>query len=191
MVLFYQNNYYIGFSQQKACWFLVSLFLYSIFCNFFKRKDFLFFNCFFNGAKLAKFIRYEALWKLYIFYHKVLGDVVKWWRFWGLWGILEIVKMRSWNILLFEEILHYAALRSEWHGSVFYLRLGFWIIFETQRLFIILMFLRKQSGNSLANWWRVCFKMFFPNGFICVVASTGSATDCGKFIGLGNKMSSL
>ena len=31
----------------------------------------------FKEAKLAKFIRYEALWKLYIFYHKVLGDVVK------------------------------------------------------------------------------------------------------------------
>ena len=73
----------------------------------------------------------------------------------------------------------------------FLLRLEIWIIFEMQRLFIILMFLRKQSGNSLANWWSVCFKMFFPNGFICVVASTGSATDCGKFIGLGNKMSSL
>ena len=25
--------------------------------------------------------------------------------------------------------------------------------------------------NSLANWWSVCFKMFFSNGFICVVAS--------------------
>ena len=38
------------------------------------------------------------------------------------------------------------------------------------------MFLRKQSRNSLANWWSVCFKMFFSNGFICGVASTGSAT---------------
>ena len=185
MVLFYHNNYYIGFSQQKACWFLVSLFLYSIFCNFFKRKDFLFFNCFFKEAKLAKFIRYEALWKLYIFYHKVLGDVVKWWRFWGLWGILEnrevvsceVVKSWSWNILLFEKILHYAALSSEWQGYVFFSRLEIWIIFETQRFFIILVFLRKQSGNSLANWWSAYFKMFFPNGFICGVASTGSATE--------------
>ncbi len=133
---------------------------------FFKRKDFLFFNCFFNGAKLAKFIRYEALWKLYIFYHKVLGDVVKRWRFWGLWGTLEIVKTWSWNILLLEKVLHCAVLRSEWQGFVFYLRLGIWIIFETQRFFIIPMFLRKQSGNSLANWWSMCFKMFFPNGFI-------------------------
>ena len=119
---------------------------------------------------MAKFIRYEALWELLFkqtfFYHKVHGDVVKWWRFWGLWGT--------------SEILHYSTLRSEWHGSVFYSRLGICfsgrIIFETQRFFIIPMFLRKQSRNSLANWWSVCFKMFFPNGFICGVASTGSAT---------------
>ena len=115
-----------------------------------------------------------------IFYHKVHGVMVKWWRFWGHWGTLEIVKMWSWNILLFEEILHFATLRSEWQSSVFYLRLGICfsgkIIFETQRFFIIPMFLRKQSMNSLANWWSVCFKMFFSNGFICGVASTGSAT---------------
>ena len=160
-------------------------------CIIFWNAKIIYYSYVFKEAKLAKFIRYEALWKLYIFYHKVLGDVVKWWRFWGLWGTLEIVKTWSWNILLYEEILHYAALRSEWHGSVFYSRLGFWIIFETQRFFIIPIFLRKQSWNSLANWWSVCFKMFFPNGFICFVASTGSATDCGKFIGLGNKMSSL
>ena len=60
--------------------------------------------------------------------------------------------MWSWNILLFKEILHYAVLRSEWHGSVFYLRLGIWIIFETQRFFIIPIFLRKQS-------WRNSFAM--------------------------------
>ena len=88
-----------------------------------------------------------------------------------------------------EPILFYASFRMTWF--YFYSRLGIWIIFETQRFFIIPMFLRKQSRNSLANWWSVCFKMFFPNGFICFVASTGSATDCGKFIGLGNKMSSL
>ena len=50
------------------------------------------------------------------FYHKVHGVMVKWWRFWGHWGTLEIVKMWSWNILLFEEILHYAVLRSEWQS---------------------------------------------------------------------------
>ena len=132
MVLFYHNNYYIGFSQQKGLLIFSKSFFYSIFCNFFNAKIF-YYSYIFKEAKLAKFIRYEALWKLYIFYHKVLGDVVKWWRFWGLWGTLEIVKTWSWNILLFEEILHYAALRSEWHGSVFYSRLGIWIIFEAQR----------------------------------------------------------
>ena len=96
-------------------------------------------------------------------------EVVKSWRY-------KVVKLWNWNLLLDKKILHYAALRSEWEGYVFCSRLGIWIIFETQRLFIILMFLRKQSGNSLANWWSVCFKMFFPNGFICGVASTGSAT---------------
>ena len=109
-------------------------------------------NCIFSITKFS-----EMWWKR--------------WRFWGLWGTLEIVKKWSWNILLYEEILHYAALRSEWHGSVFYSRLGIWIIFETQRFFIIPMFLRKQSRNSLANWWSVCFKMFFPNVVICGVAS--------------------
>ena len=74
--------------------------------------------------------------------------------------------------------LLYASFRMTWF--YFYSRLGICfsgrIIFETQRFFIIPMFLRKQSRNSLANWWSVCFKMFFPNGFICGVASTGSAT---------------
>ena len=104
---------------------------------------------------MAKFIRYEALWELLFkqtfFYHKVHGEQVKWWCFWGLWGT--------------SEILHYSTLRSEWHGSVFYSRLGICfsgrIIFETQSFFIIPMFLRKQSGNSLANWWSVCFKRIY------------------------------
>ena len=80
-------------------------------------------------------------------------------------GNCKVVKLWSWNLFLYEEILHYSTLRSEWHGSVFYLRLEICfsgkIIFETQRFFIIPMFLRKQSRNSLANWWSVCFKMFF------------------------------
>ena len=48
----------------------------------------------FKWAKLAKFIRYEALWELLFkqtfFYHKVHGEQVKWWRFWGLWGTSEM-----------------------------------------------------------------------------------------------------
>ena len=120
MLRFVQNDTVLFFYSRLGIWIILNakIFYYSYIIK---------------EAKLAKFIRFEALWKLYIFYHKVLGDVVKWWRFWGLWGTLEIVKMWSWNILLFEKILHYAALRSEWHGSVFYLRLGIWIIFETQR----------------------------------------------------------
>ena len=94
---------------------------------------------------------------------------MKWWRFWWLWGILEnrevvsceVVKSWSWNILLFEEFLHYAALRSEWQDYVFCSRLGIWIIFETQRFFIILVFLRKQSWNSLANWWSVYLNILY------------------------------
>ena len=44
---------------------------------YFLNAKVLFFHYFFKYAKLAKFIRSEASWKLYIFYHKVLGDVVK------------------------------------------------------------------------------------------------------------------
>ena len=80
-------------------------------------------------------------------------------------GNCKVVKLWSWNLFLYEEILHYSTLRSEWHGSVFYLRLEICfsgkIIFETQRFFIIPMFLRKQSMNSLANWWSVCFKRIY------------------------------
>ena len=48
---------------------------------YFLNAKFLLLNCFFKYAKLAKFIRYEALWELLFkqtfFYHKVHGDVVK------------------------------------------------------------------------------------------------------------------
>jgi len=119
------------------------------------------------------------LWKLYIFYHKVLGDVVNWWRFWGLWGTLEIVKMWSWNILLFEEILHYATLRSEWHGYVFCSRLEIWIIFETQRFFIILMFLRKQSWrNSFAM--KLCGNCIFSITKFSEMCLNDGAFDCSE-----------
>ena len=86
------------------------------------------------------------------FYHKVHGVMVKWLCFWGLWGTLEIVKMWSWNILLFEEILHYAVLRSEWHGSVFLLTIRNLNYFKRKDFFISFMFLRKRS-------WRNSFAM--------------------------------
>ena len=72
--------------------------------------------------------------------------------------------------------LLYASFRMTWF--YFYSRLGIYIIgkivFESQRFFFFncFFFLSKQSRNSLANWWSVCFKMFFSNVFICVVAST-------------------
>ena len=45
--------------------------------NYFWNAKIFYYSYIFKGAKLAKFIRFEAGWKLYIFYHKVLGDVVK------------------------------------------------------------------------------------------------------------------
>ena len=48
---------------------------------YFLDAKFLLLNYFFKYAKLAKFIRSEALWELLFkqtfFYHKVHGDVVK------------------------------------------------------------------------------------------------------------------
>ena len=68
--------------------------------EFFETQKFLLLNCFFKRAKLAKFIRYEALWKLLFkiglfFYHKVHGDGVKWFCFWGHWGTSEMFWIRD------------------------------------------------------------------------------------------------
>ena len=98
-------------------------------------------NCIFSITKFS-----EMWWKR--------------WRFWGLWGTLEIVKKWSWNILLYEEILHYAALRSEWHGSVFYSRLGIWIILNAKIFYYsyiikeakLAKFIRFEAGWKLM-WW--------------------------------------
>ena len=117
--MFFSNGFICGVASTGSATVYENYF-YALLFYFLNAKVFIL-ELLFKWAKLAKFIRSEASWKLYIFYHKVLGDVVKRWRFWGLWGTLEIVKTWSWNILLFEEILHYAALRSEWHGSVFLL----------------------------------------------------------------------
>ena len=122
-----------------------------------KRKDFII-ELLFKYAKLAKFIRYEALWELLFkqtfFYHKVHGEQVKWWRFWGFWGT--------------SEILHYSTLRSEWHGSVFYLRLGICfsgrIIFETQRFFFLNCFFKWAKLAKFIRFealWELLFKQTF------------------------------
>ena len=99
----------------------------------FEMQRFFFLNCFFKWAKLAIFIRYEAMW----WRMKDEGCGVKsmsregvscelWVMSYELWVVSYEcgVKLWSWNILLYEEILHCAVLRSEWQGYVFCSRLG-------------------------------------------------------------------
>ena len=71
---------------------------------------------------MAKFIRFEAGWKLYIFYHKVLGDVVKTMALLrALRNIRDVLASAQVfqfmyvekNLFYYKEILHYATLRSE------------------------------------------------------------------------------
>ena len=70
----------------------------------------------------------------------------------------EVMKLWNWNLLLDKKILHYAVLRSEWHGSVFLLTIRNLNYFKRKDFFISFMFLRKQSWrNSFAlkrggNW---------------------------------------
>ena len=62
------------------------------------------------------------------------------------------VKSWSWNILLYEEILHCAVLRSEWQGYVFYSRLGIYIIggffLKRKDFFSWIAFLSKLSWRN-------------------------------------------
>ena len=93
MALFYHNNYYIGFSQQKACWFLVSLFFMVFsFVLFFETKKIIYYYYVFKEAKLAKFIRFEAGWKLYI-------SITKFWRCGEMMAILMALRNigKSWS----------------------------------------------------------------------------------------------
>ncbi len=64
MLRFVQNDTVLFFYSRLGIWIILNakIFYYSYIIK---------------EAKLAKFIRFEAGWKLYIFYHKVLGDVVK------------------------------------------------------------------------------------------------------------------
>ena len=123
MLCFVQNDTVLFCTQELEIWTI----------SVFKRKDFFILIMFlrkqsWRNSFAMKRGENDAGYEVRVkrceyFYHKVHGVMVKWWRFWGLWGTLEIVKMWSWNILLFEEILHYAVLRSEWHGSVLYSRI--------------------------------------------------------------------
>ena len=69
----YENYFY----AQPPCMKII----FMLFCFIFETQRFLLLNCFFKYAKLAKFIRYEALWELLFkqtfFYHKVHGEQVK------------------------------------------------------------------------------------------------------------------
>ena len=69
--------------------------------------------------------------------------------------------------------LLYASFRMTWFCFLLTIRNLFqWEnYFWNAKVLFFNCFLSLQSGNSLANWWSVCFKMFFPNVFICVVAS--------------------
>ena len=64
--------------------------------DFFLTQRFFYILYVFKGAKLAKFIRYEVVWKLCLFfYHKVHGVRVKWLCFWALEGTSEM--FWEWN----------------------------------------------------------------------------------------------
>ena len=104
--MFFSNGFICVVASATLSHRVWKLFLCS-FVLFFKRKGFYSFIAFFKYAKLAKFIQSEARWKLYIFNHKVHGDVVKWWCFWGLWGTLEL---KVWRLC----------------AAMFFLKLSYW-----------------------------------------------------------------
>ena len=64
---------------------------------FFKRKDFFYSHYVFKGAKLAKFIRFEAGWKM-MRDDVICDDVVMWWWDGGhglkIWGIGSFAKLQ-------------------------------------------------------------------------------------------------
>ena len=65
---------------------------------FLNAKIFLSSLCF-KVAKLAKFIRHEAVWKVCLFFfHKIHGDEVKWLCLWGHWGTSEMFLL--WGIVV-------------------------------------------------------------------------------------------
>ena len=121
--------------------------------NYFWTAKIFFLNCFFKWAKLAKFIRFEALWELLFkqtfFYRKVHGDVVKWLHFWELWGTSEMFweghgysvgRCRK-TFSLMKRFFTALCLVQNDRGSIFCSRLEICfserIIFETQRFLLL------------------------------------------------------
>ena len=69
--------------------------------------------------------------------------------------------------------LLYASFRMTWFCFLLAIRNLFqWEnYFWNAKVLFFNCFLSLQSGNSLANWWSLSFKMYFQNVFICGVAS--------------------
>ena len=107
---------------------------------FLNRKDFFSWIAFFKWAKLAKFIRYETLWELLFkqtfFYHKVLGEQVKGWRFWGHWGTSE---------MFCEALYNLGFLRND--------KVASWTSFAD--LQSVLSHQLKLWGDGEMRWWRL------------------------------------
>jgi len=91
--------------------------------DFFTRKDLFYSHYVFKGAKLAKFIRYEAGWKVCLFSFTKFTE--NWWnncvfedteehrRCSGKCTGFQFMYVEK-NLFYYKEILHFATLRSEW-----------------------------------------------------------------------------
>ena len=77
--MFFSNGFICGVASTGSATVYENYFYALLF--YFLNAKVLFFHYFFKYAKLAKFIRYEALWELSFkqtfFYHKVHGEQVK------------------------------------------------------------------------------------------------------------------
>ena len=93
--------------------------------------------------------------------------------------------MWSWNILLFEEILHYAALRSEWHGSVFLLTIRNLNYFWNAKIFYYSYIIKEAKLAKFirfeAMWWRMKDEGWRMKDEGCGVRSAGCKYSITKF----------
>ena len=129
-------------------------------------KIFLFSLCF-KEAKLAKFIRFEAVGKL--MWDEVRGASISITKFTELWwndgvfeGSEEHWKLWRCEVEIFCFLKRFFTMLCFVQNDrvlFFYSRLGIWIIFETQRFFIIPIFLRELSWRNsfaLKRWGNWC-----------------------------------
>ena len=111
----------------------------------------------------------DELWIMsygYGYYNRVHRDELEWLCFWAHEGTSESVLASAQvfqfmyvekNLFYYKEILHFATLRSEWHGSVFYSRLGIWIIFETQRFLSLNCFFKRAKREFASELMKRVF----------------------------------